>query len=173
MTAIAQKLRAIFSLNVSCFTGCRQKSDYTKLQKQYSQFNFPKESYKLMDDVSVMAINRGLTTRAKGQATLQALCRAQGRHLPKPEHVRLGTCFNSKRGSLSQEALKYCQLDVESPLILHSLYMSCPDLTERIHNNDTVEIGSTVDIMPSASSKNTIAQGTIKKLVLSHGVTMV
>ena len=78
MTAIAQKLRAIFSLNVSCFTGSCQKSDYTKLQKQYSQFNYPKESYKLMDDVSVMAINRGLTTRAKGQATLQALCRAQG-----------------------------------------------------------------------------------------------
>ena len=164
MNAIAQKLRAIFSLQVSCFTGCRQKSDYTMLQKQYSMFNFPKETYKLMDDVSIMAINRGLTTRGKGQATLQALCRGQGRFLPKPEHVRLGTCFNSKRGSLSQEALRYCQLDVEAPLILHSLYMAWPDLTERMKNSAIVEVGSTVDIMPSATSISTIAQGTIHQI---------
>ena len=76
--AIAQKLKAIFSLNVSCFTGCNQKSDYTMMMNQYKEFTFPKEAYQKMDDVSMMAINRGLTSREKGRATLQALCRDRG-----------------------------------------------------------------------------------------------
>ena len=164
MRAIAQKLNAIFSLKVKCFTGCRQKADYTMLQNQYSHFNFPQEVYELMDDVSIMAINRGLTKRGKGKATLQALCMGEGRFLKKPEHVRLGTCFNSRRGSLSQEALKYCQLDVEAPLILHSIYMGKPDLTERLKSTDQIDIGAIVDIMPSTTSIEVIAQGKVKKL---------
>ena len=69
-----------------------------------------------MDDVSIMAINRGLK-RGRGRATLQALCQREGRFLKKPQHVRLGTCFESIRGLLSMKALHYCQLDVETPLL--------------------------------------------------------
>ena len=162
--AIGQKLKAIFSLKVHCFTGCHQKSDYTMLQNQYRHFDFPKEAYNIMDDVSIMAVNRGLTKRGKGKATLQALCRVEGRYLRKPEHVRLGTCFNSMKGSLAQEALKYCQLDVETPLILHSIYIDKPDLTKRIKKTDVLQIGSTVDVMPSGTSTETIAQGKIKQV---------
>ena len=116
-----------------------------------------------MDDVFSMVINRGLK-RGRGKATLHALCRSEGRFLKKPQHVRLGTCFESIRGSLSMESLHYCQLDVETPLILHSIYMGRPDLTERISNNDEVELGAIVDVMSSSTSTDTIAQGAIKQI---------
>ena len=92
-----------------------------------------------MDDLPIMDINRGLTKRGKGKATLQALCMGEGRFLKKPEHMRLGTCFNSRRGSLSQEELKCCQLDVKAPLMLHSIYMGKPDLTEHLTSTDIIK----------------------------------
>ena len=58
LQAIGQKLRAIFSLKVYCFTSCNHKSNYTLLKKQYKQFHLPDSAYNLMDDVSIMAINR-------------------------------------------------------------------------------------------------------------------
>lgn len=103
-----------------------------------------------MDDVSVMASNRGVTKRGKGQTTLQALCQGQKMFLKKPAHVRVGNVFGSKDGSLAEEARKYCQLDVEAPLILHSIYEGLPDLTKRISHINT-ELGVLVDIMPSAT----------------------
>lgn len=164
MISIGQKLRAIFMLKVSCFTGCKQKNDYTLLSQQYPMFNLPQDILHLMDDVSIMAINRGLTTRGKERTSLQALCRGQKQYLRKPEQIRVGTVFASTRGMLNSEALKYCQLDVEAPLTLHSIYSGYPDLTKRL-TSKTPSVGDKVDIMPaSAKNMNPIAQGVIKQV---------
>lgn len=163
---IGQKIRTIFCLNFTSIVGCKHKSDYTLLSKQYPMFNLPpsKEIVHLMDDVSLMAINRAQVKKGRGQATLQALCRQQNLYLPKPQHVRVGSCFASINGSTSQEALRYCQLDVEAPLILHAIYSGLPDLTKRL-TTETLNLGSIVDIMPSqGSSINPIVQGKIKQL---------
>lgn len=164
LNRIGQKLRAIFSLDVSCFTSCHQKADYTKLCEQYPSFELPSSAKAKMDDVSLMAINRGITTRGKDQSTLQAVCRTQNLFLKKPAHVRVNSVFGSKGGSLSREALVYCQLDVEAPLIIHSLISSKFDLTTRL-TRSKVTVGSKVDIMPSSSiSTEPMAQGIIKQL---------
>lgn len=166
MISIGQKLRALFSLPVTCFTGHSQRSDYNKLCKQYPVFNLPRNKalFSRMDDVELMSVNRGLATRGHGKTTLQALCRGQKMHLKKPKHVRVGTCFDSK-GSLSQEAKLYCQMDVEAPLILHSIYSAFPDLTKRVRKNERLELGTVVDIMPeSATAIHPIAQGTVTQL---------
>ena len=166
MIAIGQKLRALFSLDVSCFAGHNHKSDYSLLCKQYKEFRLqPKDKQLLsrMDDVRLMALNRGLTTRGKEKTTLKALCRDQKMYLKKPKHVRVGTCFNSK-GTLSEEAKLYCQMDVEAPLLLHGIYSGFPDLTKRIRN-EPVQIGSIVDIMPeSGDAIHPIAQGIVKQV---------
>ena len=117
-----------------------------------------------MDNVGVMAVNRGITTRGKDKTSLQALYRDQGRYLHKPEHVRLGTCFASVKSRSSQEALTYCQLDVEAHLILHSIHMGRPDLTERVQRIDELQIGMIVDIMPYSRLIEAIAQGKIIKI---------
>ena len=59
LKSIGQKLKAIFSLQVSCFTGCKQKADCTLLCKQYQVFDLLSSTQmkKLMDEVSTMAIN--------------------------------------------------------------------------------------------------------------------
>lgn len=164
LQSIGQKLCALFSLKVSCFTGCKHMADYTKLSKQYPMFNLPqtREVLSLMDDVSLMAINRGVTTRGKDKTTLQALCRGQKMDLKKPKHVRVGDAFNSTGGSLAQEAITYCQLDVEAPLKLHSIYEGLPDLTKRL-TKKPVHTGMIVDIMPeSAKAIHPIAQGFVQ-----------
>lgn len=162
MERIGEKLRAIFSLPVACFTGCNQKSDYTKIRKEYPEFQLPEEAKKKMDDVSLMSINRGLTIRGRGNNTLQALCRSQGMFLRKPANVRVGTVWDSK-GTLSQEAQKYSQLDTEAPLILHSLYSGIPDMTLRA-TLEELPVDTVVDIMPSlGSSIHPIAQGFVKQ----------
>lgn len=165
LKAIGQKLKAIFNTKVTCFTGCRQKADYTKLINQYPQFDLPQgDIYKLFDDVSTMAVNRGLTVRGKERTTLQALCRGQEWFIRKTEYIRVGTCFASKHGQLPQEAQLYCQLDVEAPLLLHDIYKCKPDLMKRM-TNDTVRVGMTVDIMPESSSNiKPIAQGVVKQV---------
>ena len=148
--AIGVTLRAIFSLKVSCFTGCNKKSDYTSLRRQYQQFELPEDStYGKMDDVSIMAVNRGVTMRGQNKTTLETLCKIEGYFLKKTSNVRVGTCFASKAGSLSKEAQQYCQLDVEAPLLLHEVYSSLPDLTLQM-TQKTVTIGSIVDIMPES-----------------------
>ena len=63
-----------------------------------------------MDDVSAMAINQGLTKRGKDRTTLQALCKDQGCYLKKTQHVRVGICFASTKGSLSKDALTYLKI---------------------------------------------------------------
>mmetsp|Transcript_47552 Transcript_47552/g.57242 ORF Transcript_47552/g.57242 Transcript_47552/m.57242 type:complete len:206 (-) Transcript_47552:499-1116(-) len=134
------------------------------LKNEYPQFELHActELYSKMDDVALMALNRGITIRGKDRTSLQALCKGQGRHLKKPEHVRVGDCFNSTKGSLSNTALKYCQLDVEIPLILHSLYFNLPDLTKRVPPGHQLQLGCIVDIMPqSASATKPIARGKI------------
>lgn len=161
MRAIGQKLKAIFSLKVSCITGLKHKNDYKKLNEQYN-LDLPNNE-SIMDDLGVMAGNRGLTKRGKDQSTLQALCQGQKFYLPKPQGIRVGTTFGSKNGSLNNRALKYCQMDVEAPLILHDLYSALPDLTKRIKAEE-LKVGNIVDIMPSATSKYPIAQGTIKQI---------
>lgn len=133
---IGQKLRAIFLTDVACFTGCRQKGDYTTLQVQYPSFNLPNEAKNKMECVSLMALNRDLAKRGRGTTTLQALCKGQQWHLPKPANVRVGTVFDS-RGTLSMEAKRYCQLDVEAPLLLHSIYAQVPDMTKRATTQQT------------------------------------
>lgn len=163
---IGQKLKALFSLNVTCFTGCKHKSDYTLISKQYPMFDLPpmKRLSSKMHDVSLMALNRGVTTRGRDQTSLQALCRGQKIHLPKPKHVRVGSTFASVNGILAPEALRYCQLDVEAPLILHGLYSGLPNLTTRLSGVE-LSVGWHVDIMPSlGSSVNPIAQGVVKQL---------
>ena len=117
-----------------------------------------------MDDVSAMAINRGLTKRGKDRTTLQALCKDQGWHLKKPQHVRVGTCFASTKGSLSEEALIYCALDVEAPLLLHSIYLGYPDLTAKM-TQEPISCRDVIDIM-SASPRavDPIAKGRVKKI---------
>lgn len=162
MRAIGTKLQAIFSLQVSCITGCHHQSDYTSLQKQYPVLGLKDLPKSLIHDVSVMALNRGLAKRGKDQTTLQQLCKKQGLFLRKSAHVRVGTTFASKNGSLSQEAQRYCQLDVEAPLILHQLYLGHPDLTLRLSRSTLPPINSTVDVMPSgAKAIGPIAQGKI------------
>ena len=162
MRTIGSILQSIFSLEVSCFTGCYQKSDYTKLQRQYPLFGLTDKAISKMDDVSVMAVNRGIVTRGPGKTQLQELCKGQKLHLPKSRHVRVGTVFASKAGSLSHEAKLYCQLDVEAPLLLHDIYCDYPDLTKRLKGGDSVEVGDKVDIMPQKSSSlKPIAQGKI------------
>ena len=99
-----------------------------------------------------MGRNRGVVRKGKGNATLQALCRTQSMYLPKPEHVRVGTCFASKKGSLSEDALKYCQMDVESCLYLYNRFAIMPDLTMRLSRQAYPTYGSKVDIMPESGS---------------------
>lgn len=164
---IGQKLAAIFSLNVACVTGCRHLSDYTKLKKQYPEFHLPFIHQSKLDDVSIMAINRGIVRRGKNNSTLQALCKKENMYLPKPANVCVGTCFASQ-GTLSQEALKYCQLDVEVCLTLHGIYSGKPDLTMRVNRmKDTRKpaVGDLVDIMPETSKAvDAIAQGVITQI---------
>lgn len=160
LACIGQKLRAIFSLNVSAFVGCNHKSDYTNLNKQYPCFKLPDSAKKKMDDVSLMAVNRGIVEKGNGKAGLQNLCRLQKIYLRKPANVRVGTCFASKNKSLSAEAQLYCQLDVEAPLLLHNFYEDLPDLTKRLATPP--KVGQLVDIMPSQeSSTKPIAQGIV------------
>ena len=164
LEAIGLKLKAIFAMKVKCFTGLHHKADYTLLRKQYSNFNLEqsKDLERLMDDVGMMAVNRGVTTRGKDKTKLHILMRGQGMSLNKPNNVRVGTCFASTRGSLSREAQVYCQLDVEAPLVLHQLYSGLPDLTLRM-TRETPNIGDMVDIMSESSrSIEPIAQGVIK-----------
>ena len=99
LKSIGQKLKAIFSLQVGCFTGCKQNADYTLLCKQYKVFDLPPSTQ----------IKQGLTKWGKDRTTLQALCKDQGWYLRKPQHVRVGTCFASTKGSLSEEVLTYLQ----------------------------------------------------------------
>lgn len=163
MQCIGQKLQAIFSLKVACFTGCNHLSDYTLLRKQYPMFNLPDEAIPLMADVSNMAINREVVARGKGTSTLQALCRVEGRYIRKPANVRVGEVFASRNGSLSIEAQKYCQMDVEAPLFLYPIYKGIPDYTKRITAEDP-SLGASVDIMPALSTATRpIAQGIIKQ----------
>ena len=101
--AISQKLRAIFSLKISAFTGCNQKSDFTLMNKQYLKFKLPEESKKLMDNVSIMALNWGVVRRGRNKATLQALCRQQNMFLKKPSKCQSGHLFRiQKRKSLKR-----------------------------------------------------------------------
>lgn len=161
---IGTKLRAIFMLPVAAITGCRQKQDYNKLQDQYKKFDLPDTSKKLMEDVSLMALNRGLVKKGRGTSTLQALCRGQKRYLKKPVHVRVGEVFASTNGSLSLEARKYCQMDVESTLLLHSIYSGIPDRTLRA-TTANLPIGTVVDIMPGhESAVDPIAQGVVRQV---------
>lgn len=162
MRRIGQKLKAIFSLDVDCFTGHSQKKDYTLLQKQYKIFDLPKSATKKMDDVALMALNRCVVKRGKGNCTLQALCEKEGIFLRKPKNVRVGDVFGKKNGTLSKEAQLYCQLDVEAPLLLHDRYSTLTDLTKRLHYTDNPPVGSVVDIMSSVtSSSEPIAQGKV------------
>lgn len=81
--------------------------------------------------------------------------------LRKPQNVRVGTVWDS-RGTLSQEAQKYSQLDTEAPLHLHSIYSGIPDMTLRA-TLEELPVGTIVDIMPSqGSSIDPIAQGFVK-----------
>lgn len=108
---------------VSYLTGCIQNTDYTILRKQYPISNLPEDDvFELMEDVSIMATKRDLTTRGKDKTTLQSLCRDQKICPKKPENVCIGKRFASKGESLSKEDQKYCQLDVEAPLLLYALY---------------------------------------------------
>ena len=117
-----------------------------------------------MNNVSIMAVNLGVTTRGQNKTTLETLCKIEGYFLKKTSNVRVGTCFASKGGSLSKEAQQYCQLDVEAQLLLHEVYSSLPDLTLRM-TQKTVTIGSIVDIMPeSGKSMKPIAQGIVKQV---------
>lgn len=163
--AIGQKLQAIFSLEVSCFTGCSQKSDYTGLNRDYPMFNLPQSAMRLMEDVGIMAVNRGVTTRGKGKTTLKSLCAGQGLYIKKEEEIRVGSNFGTKNGLLSKDALTYCQNDVEVPLILHSIYSGLPDLTKRFQKGTVPSIGDTVDIMSSYSRAiDPLAQGVVKQI---------
>lgn len=162
---IGLKLKAIFQLKVECFTGRMHKNDYKLLKKQYPEFELNDLSPNIFHDVGEMALNRGIVQRGKNKTTLEHLCRKQGIRLKKPKNVRVGTCFASKRGSLSKEAVTYCQLDVEAPLLLHQLYSGMPDLTKRLKREDKISIGTVVDIMPEDSTNiHPIAQGVVKKL---------
>ena len=178
LAAIGQKLRAIFNLDVDSITGCNHKADYSRLRKQYPDFNLPdKEIYSKMEDVAMMALNRGVVKRGRGNMTLQALCKGQGMLLKKPQHVRVGTCFASRNGSLSKDAQIYCQLDVETVLALHKIYSDFPDLTKRLTPNTIPPVGSLVDIMPECgSSIYPLAQGTIRQIGsgtwLSNGIRL-
>ena len=163
LESIGLKLKAIFAMKVKCFTGLHHKADYTLPCKQYSNFKLEqtKDLERLMDDVGMMAVNRGVTTRGKDKTKLHILMRGQGMLLKKPNNVRVGTCFASTRGSLSREAQVYCQLDVEAPLFLHQLYSGLPDLTLRM-TRETPNIGDIVDIMSESSrSIEPITQGVV------------
>ena len=118
-----------------------------------------------MDDVSMMAINRGVTEKVKNNAALQALCKQQNTHFPKPPNIRVGTCFASKNGSLSLEAQTYCQNDVEATLFLHDLHSNMPDLTSRVTIANQLKIDFVVDTMPtSGRSTEAIAQGIVQQV---------
>ena len=92
-------------------------------------FELPDTAMLLMEDVSLMTINREVTTRVRDKTTLHALCKGQQIFLQKPQDIRIGSCFGSKGGSLGKEAQNYCQLDAEAALFLHQEYSSLPDLT--------------------------------------------
>ena len=166
LIAIGQKLKSIFAMDVNSITGCNHKSDYTLLRKQYPNFNLPtSEIYAKFDDVGLMARNRGIVQKGRGNNTLQSLCRGQAIQLKKPEHVRVGSCFASKQGSLSTDAQKYCQLDVEAVLRLYTIYSNLPDLTMRLSRDVIPPVGSIVDIMPECGASVTpIAQGVIRQM---------
>ena len=57
--------------------------------------------------------------------------------------------------------MKYCHLDVESPLILHAIYDSMPILTKLVNRLEQINIGDVVDIMPSRKTVSAIAQGRV------------
>ena len=60
---VGQKLKAIFSMNVHCFTGCAQKSDYTLLTNQYNEFDLPTDAMKRMEDISLKGLHRGIVRK--------------------------------------------------------------------------------------------------------------
>ena len=82
-----------------------------------------------------------------------------------------------KNGSLSQEAQKYCQLNVEAALLLYTKYYLLPDLTKRMFVSDTLPIGSVVDIKPGLGScTDAIAQGKVHQVSgrwLSNGFNII
>lgn len=161
---IGQKLKAVFSLNVSCFVGCKQSSDYTLLRKQYPVFDLPDSATQKMADVSKMALNRGVAKPGKEKTTLKALCKGQDLYLQKPRSIRVGTIFDSRNGTLPLEAQKYCQNDAEAPLILHQIYLGMTDLSKRINRYEPLDVGVVVDIMPEKGSDiEPIAQGRVKQ----------
>ena len=79
LESIGLKLKAIFAMKVKCFTGLHHKADYTLLCKQYSNFKLEqtKDLERLMDDVGMMAVNRGVTTRGKDKTKLHVLMRGK------------------------------------------------------------------------------------------------
>lgn len=167
LEVIGQKLKAIFNLQIDALVGHSHKTDYNKLKKQYPQFHLEELSEDIYHDIQKMALARGITTRAKGESTLQSLCFKEKLFLPKPERIRVGTIFASTNGTLTDEAKKYCQKDVEAPLIIHQLYQGRPDLTMRVGKDKSVRLseGSKVDIMPERSDAiHPIAQGVVKQL---------
>ena len=101
-----------------------------------------------MNDVSVMALNRGRVKKGRGTSTLQVMCRAELMYIEKPQHVRVRTCFVSMKGSLFKKVQKYCQMDVKIPLILHFKYRELPDLTLHLNRSTTPVTHTIVDIMP-------------------------
>ena len=124
--------------------------------------NLPNTPRSKFVDVGEMAIKLGVTRRGKHMTELGVLCRGQGYLLQKPAPVRTGEIFNSEHGTLPSEALKYCQLDVEAPMILYRMYLPKKVLTGRLKRNENIAVETAVDIMPSrAESLYAIAQGGI------------
>lgn len=122
-----QLLNNILSLPGLKVGGANHKGDLTKLRNDYeAEFKLVDVAPHKLFDVQQMALNRGVATRGVGKSTLSALCQLAGFHIPKPRHIRVGTVFGSKNGSLQPDARLYCMRDLKSVLLLFQEYIKLP-----------------------------------------------
>jgi hypothetical protein len=83
-------------------------------------------------DLGKIAVNRGFAEYKMGETMLNSLYhKAIGKHLPKPQNVRLGHLFDSI-SALSDEAKLYCARDAEAGLQIHNTFHSLRDLSIRL-----------------------------------------
>lgn len=170
MVQFGVHLRRLFSISDVSFLGCNHKSDITLLRSDWPQLNLPDISCERIIDIRDVALSRGITKRGLGNNSLEALSAKAGYYLPKDNEIRVGSRFDCRNGSLKNdtEALKYCHLDVEMPILLYKLWRNMPVLTDRIEKKD-LTIGMIVDLM--SASKEIIEPIAVGKVVKINGTS--
>jgi ribosomal protein S27AE len=174
---VLEALARLFNREDVAFAGRHIQNDFTKLNSDYAGILGKSFDPKNVIDVGLMAINRGLVQRKRGQTGLGNLSEILlKKRLPnKSSHgIRVSDVWD-ERSRLCVEAQEYAMRDAAAGLLLYHFVKDLPDLTKRI-KPDEMRCGMHVDIMPSAAkATQPIAQGIIHKVEGSNaafGVTL-